>query len=154
MPCGQDAGKAPAAKNTDTHPFPPCSTWPSAEAFDMHCPVDDHRRHCCRLLKKKAGSPNIACRARSDSCIRQCGPSTTARLCLQYQHTLNNPSLALQIYAELSSQSSFSRIYQEESKGRKVKTGVVQGGVPSPALFKGEDRSGTRRSSVSSALQR
>ena len=43
---------------------------------------------------------------------------------------------------------------QKESKSRKVKTGVVQGGVLSPALFKGEDMSGTRRSSVSSALQR
>ena len=28
--------------------------------------------------------------ARSDSCIRQCGSSTTARLCLQHQHTSNN----------------------------------------------------------------
>ena len=43
---------------------------------------------------------------------------------------------------------------QTESKRRKVKTGVVQGGVLSPALFKGEDRSHTRRSSLPSALQR
>ena len=98
----------------------------------MHCTVDDHRRHCCRHVKKKAGTPNSDRRARTDSCIRQCGPSTTARLCLLHQHTGNNPSLALQLYAEQMSQSSFSakRIKKQE----------------------GENRSGTR-SFVSSALQ-
>ena len=131
----------PAAKTLEelmwpkmlTHPFPPCSTWLSAKTLDMHCTVDDHRRHCCRLLNKKAGSPNSARRARSDSCIRQCGPSTTARMCLQHQHTGSNPSLALQLYAEQTSQCSFSskRIYEP----------------------KGENRCVTRRSSVSSALQ-
>ena len=85
----------------------------------MHCTVDDHRRHCCRLLKKKASSRNSAHRARSDSCIRQCGPSTTSPWCLQHQHTGKNPSLALQPYAEQTNQSSFS----------------AQGGVLSPALF-------------------
>ena len=104
---GQNAGKAPVDQNTDTHPFPPRSTWHSVETLDMHCTVDDHRRHCCRLLKKNAGSPTSARRARSDSCIRQCGPSTTSPLCLQHQHTGNNPSLALQLYAEQMSQSSF-----------------------------------------------
>ena len=78
-----------------THPFSPCSTWLLAETLDMHYTVDDHRRHCCRLLKIKDGSPNSARRARSDSCIRQCQPSTTARLCHQHQHTFNNPSQAL-----------------------------------------------------------
>ena len=97
---GQDARKASAVQNTDTRPFPPCTTWLSAETLDMHCTVDDDRRHCCRLLKKKAGSPNNACRARSDSCIRQCGPSTTARLCHHHQHTFNNPSLAQQLCAK------------------------------------------------------
>ena len=132
MPSGQNAGKAPAAQNTDTHHFPSYTTWLSTETLNMHCTVDDHRRHCCRLLKKKDGSSNSACRARSDSCIRQCGPSTTARLCLQHQHTLTNPSLSLQLFAELTSQSSFS------AKGihsTKVKIGVVQGGDLSPALF-------------------
>ena len=52
--------------------------------------------------------PNRAHRSRSDSCIRHCVPSTYARLCLQHQHTGNNPSLALQLYAEQTSQSSFS----------------------------------------------
>ena len=99
-PSGQNAGKAPAAQNTDTHPFPPCSTWLSAET------LDDHRRHCCQLLKKKAGSPNSTRHARSDSCIRQCGPSTNARLCLQ--HTGNNPSQAQKLHAEQRSQSTFS----------------------------------------------
>ena len=49
---GQNAGKSPAAKNIDTHDFPSCSTWLSAETLDMHCTVDDHRRQCCRHLKK------------------------------------------------------------------------------------------------------
>ena len=115
-----------------SHPFPLCSTWLSTETLDIHFIVDDHRRYCCRLFKKKAGSSNSARRARSDSCIRQCEPSTSARLCLQHQHTGNNPSLSLQLYAEQTSQCSF---WQEESKCRKVKTGVVQGGVLSPALF-------------------
>ena len=108
VPSGQNAGKASAANNTDTHPFPPCSTWLSADTLDMHCTVDDHRRHCCRILKKKDGSSNSALRARSDSRIRQCGPSTTARLCLQHQHTINNSLLALQLYADHTSQCSFS----------------------------------------------
>ena len=98
----------PSANNTDTHPFPPCSAWLSVETLDMHCTIDDHCRHFFRLLKKKAGSPNSACRARCDSCIRQCGPSTTARLCHKHQNAFNNPSLALQLYAEQRSQSSFS----------------------------------------------
>ena len=71
---GQNAGKVPAAQNTETHPFPSSSKWLSDEALDMHCTVDDHRRHCSRILKKKAGSSNGARCARSDSCIRQCGP--------------------------------------------------------------------------------
>ena len=74
-------------------------------------------RHCCRLLKKKAASPNSSRRARSDSCIRQCGPSTTAPLCLQHQLTGNNPSLAQQLYAEHTSQSSFSAKRIQELKG-------------------------------------
>ena len=75
--------------------------------LDMHCTVDDHCRHYCRLLMKKAGSPNSTRHARTDSCIQQCGPSTTTRLCLQHQHTSNNPSLALQLCAEQMSQGSF-----------------------------------------------
>ena len=77
----------------------------SAETLDMHSTGDDHRRHFCQVLKKKAGSPNRTHGARSDSCIRQCGPSTTARLCLQYQYTGNNPTLTFQLYAEQTSQS-------------------------------------------------
>ena len=125
--------KTPAAQNTDTHPFPPYTTWLSAETLDIHCTADNHRRHCCRLLKKKAGSPNSARRARSDSSIRQCGPSTTAGLCLQHQNTGNNPPLALQLYAKQTSQSSFSATRIQKRKGEK--------------------RSGTMRSSVSSTLQ-
>ena len=98
-----------------------------------------HALHCRRspptflpASQEKNSSPNSARRARSDSCIRQCGPSTTARLCLQHKHTLNNPSLSLQLPVEQTSQSEFSA---KKSKSRKVKTGVVQGGVLSPALF-------------------
>ena len=88
-----------AAKNTDTQPFPPCSTWPS----------NRNTQHAMSTITVDiaAGSPNSAHRARADSCIRQCGPSTTARLCPQHQHTLNNPSLTLQLCIEQTSQSSF-----------------------------------------------
>ena len=96
VPSGLIAGKTPAAQNTDTHSFPRCSTWLLAEILDMHCTVDDHRRHCIQFLKKNLGSPMRTRRALSDSCIRQCGPSTTAQ-CLQCQHTGNNPSLTTTI---------------------------------------------------------
>ena len=92
--------------------------------------VNDHSRHCCRLLKKKAGSPNSARRARSDSCIRQCRPSTTARLCHQHQHTLNNLTLVLSTCRTDEPKLIFSKNLNQ----------------------KGENRSDTR-SSVSSALQ-
>ena len=100
VPSGQNAGSTSSAQNADTHPFPLCSTWHSAETLDIHCTVDDRHRRCCRLLKKKSGSPNCIRRARSFRCILQCGPLTTARLCVQHQHTGNNPSLALRLYAE------------------------------------------------------
>ena len=45
---------------------------------------------------------------------------------------MDNPSLALQLCAEQTSQISF---FAKKPKSRKVKTGVVQGGVLSPALF-------------------
>ena len=80
-----------------------------------------------------AGSPSSARHARSDSCIRQCGPSTTARLCLQHQHTGNIPSLAPQYMQNRRAKVHFRQ--NLKSKSRKVK-----------------NRSGTR-SSVSSALQ-
>ena len=32
-PAAKNAGKAPAAHNTDTYPFPPCSTWHKATAL-------------------------------------------------------------------------------------------------------------------------
>ena len=40
---GQNDGKIPAAQIADTYPYPPCSTWLSAEKHDMHGTVDDHR---------------------------------------------------------------------------------------------------------------
>ena len=98
----------------------------------MHSTVDDHRRHYCRHLKKEAGSPSSVRRARSDSCIRQCGQSTTARMCLQHQHTGNNPSLA---YNYIQNRRAKVYFLQKKFMGRKMKTGVVQGGVLSPALF-------------------
>ena len=85
-----------------THfPFQPCSTWLRP------------KHSTCTALSTitsdiAARSSNSARRARSDSYIRQCEPSTTARLCHQHQHTFNNPSLAQQLYAEQTSQSSFS----------------------------------------------
>ena len=54
VPSGQNVGNTHAAKNTDTHPIPPCSTWPTDETQCMHCTVDDHRRNCCRLFKNKS----------------------------------------------------------------------------------------------------
>ena len=41
VPSDKNAGKTPAANNTDTHPFPPNSTWPTAEILDKHCTADN-----------------------------------------------------------------------------------------------------------------
>ena len=45
--------KNSCCKKIHIHPFPPCSTFLSAETLDMHCSVVDHRRHCYRLFGKK-----------------------------------------------------------------------------------------------------
>ena len=132
MPSGQNAGKAPAVQNTDTKPFPSCSTWPSAETLDMHCTVDDHRRHRSRLLKKKAGSPNSACRARSHSCIQQCGPSTLLHC---FVNTNIPSTIRRWLYNNMQNRRAKFHFRQKGSKSRKVKTGVIQRGVLSPALF-------------------
>ena len=87
----------------------------------MHCNVIDHRRHCCRLLKKIAGSPNSARRARSDSCIRQCGPSTTARLCLQYQLTA---TIRRWLYSYMQNRRAKVDFCRKQYKSRKVKTAL------------------------------
>ena len=98
----------------------------------MHCTVDDHSRHCCRLLKKNAGLPDSACHARSDSCIQQCGPSTLL-------HCVVNTNIVSTIrpwlYNYMQNRRAKINFCQIESKSRRVKTGVVQGGVMSPALF-------------------
>ena len=132
MPSGQNAGTASAAQNTDTHPIPPCSTWLSAETLDLHCTVDDHRRNFCRLLKKKAGSPNCACRARSDCCIRQC----RHRQLLDCVFTTKIPStIRRRLHIYMQNRRANVHFRQKESKSRMVKTGVLQGGVLSLALF-------------------
>ena len=81
---------------------------------------------------KKAGSPNSACRARSVSCIRQCGPSTSDRLCLQNQHT---EAIRRWLHNYVQNRRAKVHFCQRESESRKVKTGVEQGRVLSPALF-------------------
>ena len=132
VPSGQNAGIAPAGQNTGTHPFPHCSTWLSVETLDMHCTVDDHRRHCCQLLKKKACSPISARRARSYSCIGNVGHQQL----LNCVFNANIPSTIRRwLYNYMQNRRAKVHFRQEGSKGRKVKTGVVLGGVLSPALF-------------------
>ena len=58
----------------------------------------------------------------------QCGPSTTAQLCLQRQHTGNDP----QLHAEQSSLSSFTATKIKYQKGVSW---CVTGGFLSPAHF-------------------
>ena len=127
MPSCKNAGKAAAAQNTDKHPFPHCLTWLSAEKLDMHCTVDDHRRHCCRLLKKKDGSQSSTRRARSDSCIRQCGPSKLLD-CVSNTNIL--ATIRRWIYNYMQNRRAKVHFQQKESKS--------------------ENRSGTRRSYVTS----
>ena len=96
----------------------------------MHCTVDDHRRHCCRLLKKKAGSQNSTRLARPDSCIQQNGPSITAQLCPQQMSAI----ICRWFFNYM--QNGRNRVYfrQQESNSRKLKKRLVHSGVLSPAL--------------------
>ena len=64
-------------------------------------------------------------------CIQQYGLSTTARLCLQHQHTGN---IRHWLYDYMQNRRAKVHFQQQESKNRNVKTGVVHG-VLSPALF-------------------
>ena len=121
MTSGQKAGKSPAAQNTDTHPFPPCSTWLSAETLDMHCTVGDHRRHCCRLvtLNLTAAFDNVDHQQLLDCVFSTNIPSTIRRW----------------LHNHMQNRRAKVHFRQKESKSRNVKTGVVQVGVLSPALF-------------------
>ena len=132
MPSGQNAGKATAAQNTDTHQFPPCSAWLSAEALDMHCTVNDYRRHCCRLLRKQPALRTVLVAldltAAFDNVDHQ-----QLHDCVFYT---NLPATIRRwLYNYMQNRRAKVHFRQRESKSRKVKTGVVQGGVLSPALF-------------------
>ena len=133
VPSGQNAGKASAAKNADTHPSTPCSTWPSAETLDTYSTVNDHHRHCCRLLKKKPGSPNSARRVRLTAAFH----NEDHQQLLDCVFNTNLPATIRRwIYNYIQNRQAKVHYRQKQKcKSRKVKTGVVQGEVLSPALF-------------------
>ena len=133
MPSGKNAGKSPAAQNTDTHPFPPCSTWHSAETLDMNCTVNDHRRHCFRLLKtKKPANQTLLVALDLPAAI----DNVDHQQLLHCVFNTNIPSIIRHwLYNYMQNRRAKVHFRQKESKGRKVKTGVVQGGVLSPAHF-------------------
>ena len=131
MVSGQNAGKASAAKNTDTHPIPPCSTWHSAETLNMHYTVNDHRRHCCRLLRKKAGSPTVLVALDRTAAF----DNVDHQQLLDCVINTNIPATIRRwIYNNMQNRRAKVHFLPKESKSRKVKAGVVQG-VLSPALF-------------------
>ena len=132
VPSGQKTGKTPSAQNTDTHQFPPCSTWLSAETLAMHCTVDDHHRHCCRLLMKKPAHRTILVALNLTAAF----DNVDSQLLLDCVFNANIPATIRRwLYDYMQNRRARVHFRQLETKSRKVKTGVVQGGVLSPALF-------------------
>ena len=98
----------------------------------MHCTVDDHRRHYHRLLKKKTGSPTVLVALDLTAAF----DNVNHKQLLNCVHSTNIPATNrrwLNNYTQ--NRRAKVHIRQQESKSRKVKTGVIQGGVLSPALF-------------------
>ena len=94
----------------------------------MHSTVDDHRRHCCRLPKKKSRTMLVALdlTAAFDNADHQQLLDCVFNIPSTIRRWLNN---------YMQNRRAKVRFRQKESKSRKVKTGVVQGGVMSPALL-------------------
>ena len=98
----------------------------------MHCTVNDHHRHCCRHLNKKTAHRTV---------LVALNP-TAAFGNVDHQQLLDcvfNANLQATIrrwlYNYMQNRRAKVHFWQKESKSRKVKTRVVQGGVLSPALF-------------------
>ena len=118
---GQNAGKAPAAQNTDTHPFPPCSTWLSAETLDMHCTVNDHRRHCSGFSRNDPAQRTVLVAldltAAFDNVYHQ--------QLLDCVFNTNIPATIRRwLYNYMQNRRVKVHFRQKESKSRKVKLGV------------------------------
>ena len=132
MPSDQYAGKTLAAKNTDTYTFPLCSTWLSAETLDMYCTVDDHRRHCCRFSRKKPAHRTVLVTLD----LTDAFDNVDHQQLLECVINTNIPATIRRwLYNYMQNRRAKFHLQQKESKCRKMKTGVVQGGVLSPALF-------------------
>ena len=131
VPSGLIVVRTPAAKNTDTNPFPTCTTWPSTKTLDIHCTVDDHRRHSFRLLKKTP----------SHRAVLVVLGLTTSFDNVHHKQLLDcvyNTSIPATIRRSLNKcmQNRRAKVHflNQESMIRKVKTVVVHSGVLSPAL--------------------
>ena len=132
MPSGQNAGKASAAQNTDTHPFHHAQhgfrpkhlictalltiTTDIAAGFSRKNPA---HRTVLVVLDLTAAFNNVDHQQLLDCVFNTSLPATIRRW-------LNN---------YMQNRKAKVHYRQKGSKSRKVKTGVVQGGVLSPALF-------------------
>ena len=98
----------------------------------MHCPVDDHRRHCCRLLKKKPAHRTVLIVLDLTAAFN----NVNHQQLLDCAFNTNLPATIRRwLYNYIQNRRAKVHFWQKESKSTKVKTGVVQGGVLSPALF-------------------
>ena len=135
MSSGLNAGKAPAAKNTDTHPIPPCSTYPTAETLDMHCTVDDHTVNddiAASFTKKKPAHRTVLAALDLTAAFN----NVYHQQLLDCVFNTNIPSITRRwLHNYMQNRRAKVHFRQKESKSRKVKTGVALGGVLSPALF-------------------
>ena len=132
MPRSQYAENNSCCQNTDTHPFPCCSTNLSAETYDMHCTVDDYRQHFAGFSRKKPAHRTVFVALDQSAAFDNVGHQQQ----LDCVFNTNIPA-TIRRWLNNYTQSRQAKVHYRklESKSRKVETGVVQGGVLSPAFF-------------------
>ena len=131
MPSGQDAGIASAAKNTDTHPFPPCSTWPSAKHSTCTALSTITADIAAGKSRKKPAHRTVLVALDLTAAF----DNVDHQKLLDYVYNTNLPAkIRRWLYNYMQNRRAKVHFRQKESKSRKIKTGVVQG-VVSPALF-------------------
>ena len=106
--------------------------WCSTKTVDMHCTVDDHRRHCCRFSRKKPAHRTVLVTLDLTTAFHKLDNEQL----LDCVFNTNIPATIRRwLYNYMQSRRAKVHFQPQESKSRCVNAGVVQGGVLSPALF-------------------
>ena len=128
----QNDGKAPAAHNTASHAFPPC-------------------KHCLRPIHLTCTAPSTITADIAAGISRKEPSHRTVLVALDLTPAFNNvdhphmldcvlntnlpATIRRRLYNYMQNRRAEVHFLQIETKSRKVKTGVVQRGVLSPAIF-------------------